>query len=121
MVSDWGLFEPSHYSDPDRYNLYDQISGTMEGLVTGDLFDTDPVVPDNFKTDSPELKSTKEDDAINKTVPDASDFDLQGWNWAYRAKYESANERVIILERMLRFKNDEIDLLRKKLEATNNF
>ena len=79
MVSDYGLFEPSHFSDPDQLNVFDQISGTMEGLVTGDLFDADPVLPTNTKLDSPELKSTNEDDALLKPIPEV-EIEPQGCN-----------------------------------------
>jgi hypothetical protein len=115
-LSNYEAFKPSHYSDVDEYyGVDDYISGTMEGLIKDDIFDTDPVIPENTKKEPSENRSTKEDESVHKIVLDVvEDYQTSDWAWGYKAKYESADERIVVLERILRFKNDYISQLEQK-------
>lgn len=76
-LSNYEAIQPSHYSDVDEYyGVDDYISGTMEGLVKHDIFDTDPVIPESNRKESSENKSTKEDDSLNKVLLEEAEDNL---------------------------------------------
>ena len=70
LLSDYDHFGVSHYSDIDAYYDDDYISGTMEGLVNDNLYDSAHLVATDAKNLSNENRSTKEDENTSKALLD---------------------------------------------------
>lgn len=66
MPSDYENPDVSHYSDIDAFFENDCISGTMEGLVNGNIFDNDPIIKNQEQSQSTELQAAKENENMLK-------------------------------------------------------
>jgi len=66
------IWNPSHFSDVDEYyEQFEEVSGTMEGLVNPNMFDNDPPL----RKDS---GATEENKYIHIEVEEEKGFEEQG-------------------------------------------
>lgn len=104
-MSDFDWIKVSHYSDNDAIFDDDRISGTMQGLVNFDMFDSNSNCHDrNNVYASNEVKE-------KEASEDNHDRRWDNLDWEYKAKYERLKEQMLELKSKYNLPDDSLNFM----------